>query len=754
MERSPARRRVSWCPNRSFAVAGRGKEPGCRFLPVRHGNLLLRITRCWESSCDQFFRSLPPPWAWQPSRPFHRRRPTLKPPSRVHGRRADVDGAIVTLFPGYTDMLRQEQYGFSSAKPVISRITKSGQSVGTVMLPLWGHVLTLPSGASDAWRPTIQNDASGSGLQNRGTFLRFGAGSQGSMLQLQNSTGSFRNLYSKQQFTIAFWIRFRKGGSIGGDGVNQSIVDSNVASGSNVGFSVWKHTDNKIYVGVSSGSSSGLSGSTNRIHFGSEQTITADGSWHWVCIQSAGPGTGTASITIDTSAPTRGDALPGLPLETDASYNLMIGALAAGSSSRGQFDLDNLFISDTVVSASDLARLYDFNPARTSKSLLWVAKSSETGSLSPDAISHLWAWWDFSSPRHPVTQRPLIYTSSDKTTAAANSGDLMGYVENRGGAHLKRFLSQSTRGQLPTWTAGTQNGRGSAHFSGSWNSDSSVSAPFSFNLSVPTPPTDKTWYCVCQQTSQGNPDGSDTGQVGSHLHNYSLASTIYCAIGGVYHTGSPLNFLEHLAPGGGNAPSQSTFTRITFSGETTPATAGTYAVSSSTFSGNVRTTFYCAATKLWLYYTGSNWALSSTLGGYSRAYWQTSTRSNIISAFAPKGTASGSAGMPVGTPAAGPVAWNVYHGQQSGSHTRVGVNGHWGAWVANKNPTAAMYWDNIGNDAHQNGGGKPSATQHFEFNGYIAEFPVFSYSLPDRVFYALMRRVQDEWAIQDMHLAD
>ena len=65
-----------------------------------------------------------------------------------------------------------------------------------------------------------------------------------------------------------------------------------------------------------------------------------------------------------------------------------------------------------------------------------------------------------------------------------------------------------------------------------------------------------------------------------------------------------------------------------------------------------------------------------------------------------------------------------------------------------------MYWDNIGNDAHQNGGGKPSATQHFEFNGYLAEFPVFNYSLPDQVFYALMRRVQDQWAIQAMYLGN
>ena len=438
----------------------------------------------------------------------------------------------------------------------------------------------------------------------------------------------------------------------------------------------------------------------------------------------------------------------------DAPYNLMIGALASGSGSRGQFDLDNLFISDTVVSASDLARLYDFNPTRTSKSLLRVAKSSRTAELSPDDISHLWAWWDFSDPRLPATQQPLIYTSSARTTAVANSGDLMGYVENRGGAHLKRFLSQSTTGRLPTWMGDTRNGRGSAYFSGHWNSRSSVSAPVSFNLNVPTPPTDKTWYCVCQQTNQGNPDGSDTGQVGSHLHNYSGASTIYCAICGVYHAGSPLNFLEHLVPGGANAPSQSTFARITFSNKTTPATAGTYAVSASTFSGNLAPTFYCAATKLWLYYTGSYWVLSSTLGSHSRAYWQTSARSNIISAFAPGGVASGSAGTPVGTPPAGPVAWNVYHGQQTGRHTRVGVNGHWGPWVRNANPTASMYWDNIGNDAHQNGGGKPSATQHFEFNGYIAEFPVFDYSLPDRVFYGLMRRVQHEWAIQDVYIAN
>ncbi len=281
-----------------------------------------------------------------------------------------------------------------------------------------------------------------------------------------------------------------------------------------------------------------------------------------------------------------------------------------------------------------------------------------------------------------------------------------------------------------------------------------MSAPFSFNLNVPTPPTDKTWYCVCQQTSQGNTDGSDTGQVGSHLHNYSGASSIYCAIGGIHHTGSPLSFLEHLAPGGGNVPSQSTFTRITFSNKTVPATAGTYAVSTNTFSGNLGPTFYCAATKLWLYYADSSWVLSSTLGSHSRAYWQTSVHAAIISPFQPKGMASGSAGTPGGTPPAGPVAWNVYHGQQSGSHTRVGVNGHWGAWVTNRSPTAAMYWDNIGNDAHQNGSGKPSATQHFEFNGYIADFAVFSYSLPDRVFYGLMRRVQDDWAIQDMYLGN
>ncbi len=351
----------------------------------------------------------------------------------------DISGAIVTLFPGYSDMLRQEQYGFSSAHPVISRITESGQRVGTVILPLWGHVLTLPSGTRDAWRPSIQNDSSGSGVQNRGSFLRFGADSQGSMLQLQNSAGAFRNIYAKQRFTIAFWVRFQAGGLIGGDGVNQSIMDVNGQSGSNVGFSVWKDADNQIYVSVSCGSSSGLTGSTNRIHFSSTQTITADGNWHWVCIQSAGPGTGTASITIDTGAPTYGDALPGLTRETDASHNLMIGALASGTSFRGQFDLDNLFISDTVVSAADLARLYDFNPARTSKSLLRVAKPVRTAAISPDDISHLWAWWDFSTPRDSVNQQPIIYTSSAKTTAVVKSGDLMGFVENRGGRNSSGF---------------------------------------------------------------------------------------------------------------------------------------------------------------------------------------------------------------------------------------------------------------------------------------------------------------------------
>ena len=556
-----------------------------------------------------------------------------------------ISGAIVTLFPGYTDMLRQEHYGHSINNPVVTRVTESGQPVGTVILPQWGHVLTLPNGASDAGRPTIQNDSTGSGVQNRGSFLRFGAGSQASLLQLQNSTGVFRHIYGKQRFTIAFWIRFQAGGTIGGDGVNQSILDVNVQSGSNVGFSVWKSTDNKIYVDVGCGSSSGLSGSTDRIYFGSAESITADGTWHWVCIQSIGPGTAAASITIDTNAPARGDAQVGLPLETDAPYSLMIGGLASGSGSRGQFDLDNLFISDTVVSSADLARLYNFNPARNSKSLLRVAKSRHTPVLSPDDISHLWAWWDFSSPRHPVSQQPLIYTTSGKAAVAAKSGDLMGYVENRGGgAHLKRFLTQSTGGQLPTWMAGIRNGRGAAHLNGSWNGGNSVSAPFSFNLNVPTPPTDKTWYCVCQQTSQGSTDGLDTGQVGSHLHNYSGTSTIYCAIGGIYHAGSPLNFLEHLAPGGGiNAPSQSTFTQIIFSNKTTPATAGAYVVSTSTFRGNLAPSFYCAATKLWLYYTGSTWVLSSELGSRSRAYWQTRVHSAIIGRFEAMGTASGSA---------------------------------------------------------------------------------------------------------------
>ena len=116
----------------------------------------------------------------------------------------DIDGAIVTLFPGYTDMLRQEQYGYSSANPVVSRITKSGQPVGTVVLPLWGHILTLPSGTSDAWKPTIQNDTGGSGVQNRGSFLRFGAGGQASTLAAAKLHGRL----SKHLHQTAVYHRF------------------------------------------------------------------------------------------------------------------------------------------------------------------------------------------------------------------------------------------------------------------------------------------------------------------------------------------------------------------------------------------------------------------------------------------------------------------------------------------------------------------------------------------------------------------
>src|ERR1700742_2634445 len=93
----------------------------------------------------------------------------------------DILGARVTLFPGYADMLRQEQFGNSSVNPIITRVTADNQPIGTVIFPQGGHVATVFSGYTDAYRPTLQSDVSG-----RNSFLRFGASSQGSALQLVN----------------------------------------------------------------------------------------------------------------------------------------------------------------------------------------------------------------------------------------------------------------------------------------------------------------------------------------------------------------------------------------------------------------------------------------------------------------------------------------------------------------------------------------------------------------------------------------
>ncbi|HEX4144702.1 MAG TPA: hypothetical protein VHY91_14440 [Pirellulales bacterium] len=639
-----------------------------------------------------------------------------------------IYGARYALFPAYTEMLWAE---IDDAAPVVTQAKTDNSPVGTIVSPIDGHITTVINGASTACRPFLVSDSTGSGNQRRNSFLRFGASSQLSALYVENSTGAFRSIHTTQQYTVAFWLRMQTGGSVGGDGVAQDIMDSQGGSGGFAGMQIYRGADDKLYFSTNSGSGW-------LAQLVSSSTVSSSNGWVAVVIQSTGGG-GTCTMTFNGSTVATATPAAGAALGTNAAYNLFIGQSVSGSL-RGQFDIDNILIADRVISAADLTKWLNFNPPRntTTGSLLRV--KSEASSLDPTDFSHLWAWWDFSTARDPVSDQPLLYTSSGASTAVANTGDLIGYAENRGGAHLLRYVSQSTSGQVPSWEVAQQNGRPAAYLNGSWNSGSSVSAPYSFQLNTVTPFVNKTWYFVAQQTYTGGSGG--LGTAGGHMHNYSGAQTVYAAISGVGYEGHPAGWAQHFEGDSVNTAACSCYPYLTVTGTGgAAAAAGTY-VYTLDYQGGAQ--YYCAAANsgagLYIWYTSNNYVISSTPGVSTGNYWTISTPSPLGSYTA----AGGASGTPVVSGSfPGPQGWNVYYGQQSGTSSRVGVNGYWGPWSVT---TGTTLFDNFGKDAHQNTA-TPSATTHWEFNGYIGEGAVFVASLPSHRFYQLMRRLSDKWNI-------
>lgn len=685
-----------------------------------------------------------------------------------------VAGAELTVFPAYLDGLKQDSYSLSPGAPVVTPVVATnGTAVQTIVAPNNGHVIGVNSGVTGS-NVTWQADASA----GRNGFLRMGNGAK-SWLQVYNSLGAFRFFHSTQVYTIAFWIRFPAGATYGA-GTNFCILDSLSQSGGVAGISLYRYSDNKLYFLSCNGSGTGsqyMTGTT----FKSATTLGASGdnTWHFVAITAAGSG-GLCSIYIDgtwngTTYPTPSATTTltaGAAIGTNSTNNLQIG-LGANGSFQGTFDIDCLTIASTVLSPADLANLYNFNPTVTTNSLLRVKTTA--AKLAPTDISHAWAWHDFSTAADPSSGQPLLYTAatyppsaSNGITATAASYQNVEYVENRLGANLMRYLYLPSQIGVtgyplaPTWQPGysslsPSNGRFGAYFNGSWNATTMSSNPYALALSQITPTVNKTWYFILRQTSNGT---AGAGQVGSHIHGASTSTVVYGWIGGTQHS-DPDYFGTHLSPGAiTNMPAQSCYTSLKLSSTTTPATAGTYLPVIS--QAQTQASYFCAATNYWIYIPlasgGSNWIISptnnattSTLTTAGTPFWETASANySITQAFVAHNGASGTIGSPTGIPSGGPDSVNVYHGQQDDVlGTRVGVNGFWGPWVTNS-PPGCHAWDSIGYDYHAMNtflNANSLATQHFELNGYLYEAVVVLYSLPDHVFYGLMRGCQDRYGL-------
>lgn len=636
--------------------------------------------------------------------------------------------AKLALWCANTDALKQEP---SLAGTYVGTPSAYTTAVGSANLCQDAHIL---SSITALYAPTLQQDANNV-TNYRNSFLRFGHGSQPSNLALQNSTGCFRHIWQTGCFSIWFWLRMQTGGSVGGDGVGQTIFDNNDNAQANVGMYLQRESNNTFEFVISGRNSVSTYQAEWISVLDSTATFTSSSGWAPIGIVGCGPGTNTLSLYIGGSI-VNGVFVPTLSKQAningtylipaggggsnyvDPIYNFAIGT-TGGNTIPGQFDLENFIITEGPLDQTDLTNWYNFNPPQTPVTL---ARSARPWSqeLEPNELEPgYWGEWDFSRVNHRANEQPMLFTgTSPSTTQVEKYTDSIGYAEHYGGRYLNRYLSAP--GTAPTWQQGPGPGSGATDsaaslfgqisnpsagtpcclFAGS-GSGPTTTTPTALNFKQAIPPGDVTILIVAQNNNnQANPTTGNSSMISSHLLTYSQGASTYFGIGGK-HLNSPsvASLYAHLA--GANAGTffgtcAPTITSVTVSGSSGSYTPfdprGVYTLVSPSWANLQATNAYyyykCNSTQggqvAYLWTEGNNWVISSpstaTPGGpgvNGSSYWSSGSDPYQLNSswtvFNGTGTVAASALTPGGGNT--PSGLNIFALQCKNNVALGGVNG-------------------------------------------------------------------------------